>query len=647
MKNYSIRNQQKGEPKMAELERRKPKTPWLKAVRSIKRLLGYITPYWQLKVTIGLIILSTMLETISPSIIGGIIDLVSSVTSSGIIPRGEGLEAFIYDVFTPIAYTVSAAFRVDIAFALLGVLSIAIVLVASLIGALNYLQRYLLAYVSQKGSFEIRNDLYNSLLEQSFSFYDRERTGQLMARVTGDVDEIQRFFGFGLNQVVSSTLLFTLVFASMFSIDVKLTLVSLIFLPLILYTTFRFASKMGAIIAKVRNQFGVLTSGVQENLMGVRVVRGFAREQYEEEKFREECEKYFSINMEGTKKRAFYLPLATFISSLGVIFIIFYGGGQVINRALTIGSLIAFYFYVARLTGPVRMIGFITAMFQRATAAADRIFGVMDAKQDIEDREDALELESIEGRIVFRDVWFSYDGKNMVLKNVNLEAKPGDTIAILGATGSGKSSIINLIPRFYDATRGSITIDGIDIRNIRVKSLRRHIGIVRQDPFIFSKTIKENIAYGIENAQQEDIEAAAKKAQIHDFIASLPKGYDTMVGERGVTLSGGQKQRIAIARALLKNPKILILDDSTSSVDVETEYEIQSALEELFVNRTTFIITQRLSSIRKAGYIVVLDKGEIVEEGTQEELLAKRGIYYTLYQTQIAANLKEGDRGVR
>ena len=631
---------------MNDLEKRKPKMSWRKNFRSIKRLLGYITPYWQLKMTIGLIIISTILEVISPSIIGGIIDLVSSVKSGGSMPKGEGLETLIYNIFTPLAQSLSSTFRIDVTFALLGVLSFAIVSVASLIGVLNYLQRYLLAFVSQKGSFDIRNDLYNSLLEQSFSFYDRERTGQLMARVTGDVDEIQRFFGFGLNQVIASTLLFALVFLSMFSIDVRLTLITLIFLPMILYTTFKFASEMGTIIAKIRNQFGFLTSGVQENLMGVRVVRGFARERYEEEKFRKECEKYFSINIEAVKKRAFYLPLATFISSLSVVFIILYGGSQVISRVLTIGSLVAFYYYVARLTGPVRMVGFITAMFQRATAAADRIFEVMDARQDIEDKEGALELESIEGKIIFKNVWFSYDGKNMVLRNINLKANPGDTIAILGAAGSGKSSIINLIPRFYDVTYGSISIDGIDIRDVTVKSLRRHIGIVRQDPFIFSKTIKENIAYGIENARQEDIEAAAKRAQIHDFIASLPKGYDTMVGERGVTLSGGQKQRIAIARVLLKNPKILILDDSTSSVDVETEYEIQSALEELFVNRTTFIITQRLSSIRKAKYIIVLDKGEIVEEGTNEELIAKKGIYYRLYQTQIAANLKEEDRGI-
>jgi len=262
----------------------------------------------------------------------------------------------------------------------------------------------------------------------------------------------------------------------------------------------------------------------------------------------------------------------------------------------------------------------------------------MDAKLDVKDKEGAINLKEVAGHLVFSEVWFSYDGQNMVLRNINMDVKPGEAIAILGATGSGKSSIINLIPRFYDVTKGSITVDGHDVRDVTLKSLRQHIGIVRQDPFIFSTTLRENIAYGVENARQEDIEAAARRAKIHDYIAFLSQGYDTRVGERGVTLSGGQKQRIAIARALLKDPKILILDDSTSSVDMQTEYEIQQALEELFVDRTTFIITQRLSSIRKAGYIIVLEKGEIAEEGTHDQLMARGGMYHKLYLTQVTEN---------
>ncbi|MBE0632930.1 ABC transporter ATP-binding protein, partial [Candidatus Bathyarchaeota archaeon] len=300
------------------------------------------------------------------------------------------------------------------------------------------------------------------------------------------------------------------------------------------------------------------------------------------------------------------------------------------------GAMIAFYFYLSRLMGPVRMLGFMTGMFVRAQAAAERVFEVIDAEIDVHDTEDAVELGYVEGHLCFDDVWFSYDGKNMVLKEINLDVKPGQTVAILGATGSGKSSIINLIPRFYDVTRGSIKLDDVDIRDITVKNLRKHIGIVRQDPFIFSTTLRENIAYGVEHASIEKVRQAAEQAKIHEFIEALPDKYDTRVGERGVTLSGGQKQRVAIARALLKNPKILILDDSTSSVDTQTEYEIQQALDELIENRTTFIITQRLSSIKKADYIIVLEDGEITEKGTHAELMKHKGIYRKLYDTQIS-----------
>jgi ATP-binding cassette subfamily B protein len=375
---------------------------------------------------------------------------------------------------------------------------------------------------------------------------------------------------------------------------------------------------------------------MHENLSGLRVVRGFSREGFEEDKFWDELEKYFEFNIEMAKLRAFFRPLTSFISGVGVVIIIIYGGTMVIEESLSLGSMVAFYFYLSRLMGPVRMLGFMTGMFVRAQAAADRVFEIIDAEIDVHDKLDTIEIEKVVGHIKFEDVWFSYDSENMVLKDIDLTVNPGQTIAILGATGSGKSSIINLIPRFYDVKRGSIKLDGVDIRDITIKNLRSHIGIVRQDPFIFSITLRENIAYGVEKASIEQVKEAANQAKIHEFIEGLPESYDTKVGERGVTLSGGQKQRVAIARALLKNPKILILDDSTSSVDTQTEYEIQQALDELLQNRTTFIITQRLSSVRKADYIIVLEDGEINEEGSHEELIELNGIYRKLYDTQIS-----------
>ena len=613
-------------------DRRNRSVSW----RIIQRVLKYVIGYWELKAVLFLIGVTTILSILSPAIIGGIIDMIRNIASGGGVIAGEGVEKLAFELLSPLANRLTGIKGLRREYAILLVLSFSLVVISSLDGLTNYLQRYVSTVLSEKGGFDLRNDLYNSLLEQSFSFYDQQRTGQLMARATGDINILGRFFNFGFRMALSSLLLLILAIYSMVSLNSRLTLVSITVLPFLTVSTMKYSRKISPMWRAVREQNGEITNRIQENLSGLRVVRGFSNEDYEIEKFVRELDEYFDINITMAQIRAFFWPLANLISSAGLVLIIWYGGNQVISGALTIGSLVAFYFYLNLLMRPVRMLGFMAGMFIRAGAAAERIFEIIDADIEVHDREDAVELGQVDGMVSFEDVWFSYDGENMVLKDIDLDVNPGETVAILGATGSGKSSIINLIPRFYDVTKGSIKIDGVDIRDYTIESLRKHIGIVRQDSFIFSKTLRENISYGVDEAEIQGIKEAARQAKIHSFIEELPEGYDTRVGERGVTLSGGQKQRLAIARALLKNPRILILDDSTSSVDTQTEYEIQQALDELLENRTTFIITQRLSSIKKADYIIVLEDGEIAEEGKHEELMETRGIYYRLYQTQIS-----------
>jgi ABC-type multidrug transport system fused ATPase/permease subunit len=602
------------------------------------RTMRYPTPYWQFKAVMFIIILSTGLDVLTPTIIGSIIDLISNIESgSGLNFWNGGVAG---PILLPIARSISITFGYETTLATLGIYVISLIFIAGGVALLNYVIRYGTAWYSQKGSYEMRKDMYASLLEQSFSFYDHQRTGQLMARATGDIDQVQRFYDFGIRQFISTILLVSLVIGTLFTMDRNLTLLTLLTLPFIFITMLDFGRKSFPVTQRMRQQYGDITSVFQENLMGIRVVRGFAQEAQEKRKAESELTKYFGSELLTAKYRAFYLPLASFISSIGFIFILWYGGNQVIAGVLSLGSLVAFYFYVLRISQPVRMFGMISNLILRSNAAAHRVFEIIDAGVAVKDKPNSINVDELDGSVKFENVSFGYDDHNLVLHNFHLDVKPGMTVAILGATGSGKSSVISLIPRFYDVSSGSIKIDGIDIRDFKVKSLRRNIGIVRQDPFIFSTSFRENIAYGVDNARIEDIESAATRAKIHDYIVSTPNGYDTEIGERGVTVSGGQKQRIAIARALLKNPKILILDDSTSSVDMQTEHEIQQALDELLKDRTTFIITQRLSSVKKADYIVVLEGGEIVEEGTHDKLLSINGAYRRLYETQLSGGIE-------
>ncbi len=521
-------------------------------------------------------------------------------------------------------------------YGLLGILALSIVGVTILTALFQFVQEYILQYASQKAIYDIRNAMYDHLQRLPFSFYDRSQTGQLIARATGDIDTLRRFYSFGMLNFISSILMFFAVLVLCLMKNWILAIIALSTMPMLAYTGIRFGGKIGPRFWEIRQKMADLTTVIQENITGVRVVKTFVREEYELNKFSVYARNVLQINLDITKLWAFFFPLMDFISGLGTIAVLWYGGWLIINHQLTLGEFIAFNMYLMQLMWPVRMLGFIINVSKEAIASGQRIFEILDIKSEVEESKDAKPLPPIAGRVSFENVSFKYETSDeLVLKNFCLDVQPGETVAILGATGSGKSTLINLIPRFYDPTSGVIKIDGIDIKTVKLESLRQQIGIVLQDTFLFSTTLRENIAYGKTDATMEEIIAAAKAANIHDFIESLPKGYDTEIGERGVTLSGGEKQRVAIARALLMNPKILILDDSTSSVDTETEHLIQNALSTLVKGRTTFIIAQRLSTVKRADKIIVLENGEIVEQGTHEELLEKGGIYTEIYNMQF------------
>jgi ABC-type multidrug transport system fused ATPase/permease subunit len=535
----------------------------------------------------------------------------------------------IDDILTPLAQ----GFDVELGQGLLLVLILKLVGFTVVVGVLFFLRQYAGTYFSQKVVYDIRNDVFVSLQHQSFAFYDKTHTGQLLAKVTTDMDRIRRFLGFQLAFLMSSVILLVVALYTMFSINTLLTLFLLPLMPCIFAAFYAFGRKIRPVFTEMREQYGSLTSVLHEAITGVRVVRAFAQEEFEREKFTSKNDRYFATVLASAKIRAFYIPLVGFLLALGTVTIFWYGGSEVIQGMLTIGDLVAFNAYLAMLATPMRFFGMFISGFHRTMASGDRIFEVMDSERQITERPDALTLPPLVGTVKFENVFFSYEKHRPILKNITFDAKPGETVALLGATGSGKSTIIRLIPRFYDVSSGKITVDNYDVRDVNLKSLRNQIGIVSQETFLFSMTIKENIAYGKPAAKIDEIVSAAKAAKAHEFIAALPNGYDSRLGERGVTLSVGQRQRVAIARALLMNARILILDDSTSSVDVETEYEIQQALRALLKNRTAFVITQRVSTIRNADKIIVLEKGEIAEDGTHETLMAKKGVYYQIYQT--------------
>ncbi len=508
--------------------------------------------------------------------------------------------------------------------------------IAVIRGVAGFAQRYYGEWMSHRVAFDLRNDLFKSVQRLPFAFHDKAQTGDLMSRATSDITESERFVGIGLESLVSTLILLFGVIVAMLLESVDLALYTLPSLGLLVIATVRFGGTVRPMFKRIQEQMGALSTTMQESMTGIRLVKSFAREPHELKKFDEQNELWFDRRFSVIKVWASNWPLFSILLGSAIFLLLWFGGPRALAGEITVGSLFALISYVLMLNGPVQRLGFLVNMAATAGSSAERVFEIIDTPVEVEDSADAVELDAVQGEVVFENVSFRYGERGaLILDGINFRAKPGQTIALIGPTGSGKSTVTNLIPRFYDPSAGRICIDGHDIRHVTIDSLRRQIGIVLQDPFLFGLTISENIAYGHPDATPEDIIDAAKAARAHKFILDFPNGYETAVGERGVTLSGGQKQRVAIARALLYDPRILILDDSTSSVDTETEHLIQEALKVLMQGRTTFIIAQRLLTLKNADQILVLDSGRIVQRGTHDELLTEEGLYRTIYDLQL------------
>lgn len=515
--------------------------------------------------------------------------------------------------------------------------TIAIIGFAIARGIFAFAQSYSSQVLSQDIAFELRNDIFAKIQRLSFSYHDQNRTGQLMIRATDDVERLRTFIGQGFLLAIQALILLVGTLIILFVTNWQLTLVVIPILPIAMVVFGVFGRIVQPLFAGVQRKLSTVNTILEENLSGIKVIKAFTAERREQQRFMAASANLRDERINVNRVFALIFPFFFVTSQLGQAAILYFGGRQIVNDALSLGEYQAFVLYLTYLFFPMGQLGFILGLAAQASASAKRVFNILDTKNDVESKPDAIELGKIEGNVIFEDVSFRYfSSSDDVLKNLNIVAKPGQTVALLGMTGSGKTTVINLIPRFYDVTEGRILIDGHDIRDVTLDSLREQIGIVLQETTLFSGTIRENIAFGRPDATQAEIEAAAEAAAAHEFIIGFPQSYDTIVGERGNTLSGGQKQRIAIARALLLNPNILIMDDSTSAVDYETEFKIQQALDTLMEGRTSFVIAQRISTVLSADQILILEKGQVVASGTHYDLLETSPIYAEIYHSQLA-----------
>lgn len=500
-------------------------------------------------------------------------------------------------------------------------------------GIFSFGQEYLMSYVAQRVIFDLRSRLWRHLSRLSLSFFTKEKGGDIISRLTNDISLIEQTLTYAVVDFVIRAVTVIGIIAFIFYINWELSLISISLLPLTAFLIEKYSKKMRRLGRQIQDSLSSLTSIISEVIGAIKVVKAFATSDKEVERFEEANIRSLKASLKGAKLRAMLSPTVEMVAAASTIFLLWYGGRKVIEGRLTPGELVAFLGYVAMIVTPLKGLSTVFSRLQQALAAADRIFEFMEIPPEVSEDVNAIDMPDIKGEVEFRCVSFSYD-EEPILKEINLKVKPGEIVGVVGPSGSGKTTLVDLIPRFYDPTKGAILIDGIDIRKVKLDSLRRQIGIVSQETVLFATTIRENIAYGKPDATLEEIVEAAKVANAHDFIMKLPNGYDTMVGERGVTLSGGERQRIAIARAILGNPKILIFDEATSALDSESERLVQEALERVMKGKTTFFVAHRLSTLRCADRIVVLNDGKIVEEGSHEELLKKRGLYWRLYILQ-------------
>jgi len=573
-------------------------------LRNFTKIVTLIRPYWLLYTTVILaLIAGNLIKLVPPLIIRSIID-------QG-IPSGN-MQLVLNSLLLYIGLFIIRGFC-------------------------SFIQWYGSENVGQKIALSLRQSLHDKLQTLSISWFAKTQTGSILAKLTGDVDIVQQFVCWSFLELITNVISVLGTVSMLFYLSPTLAAKALLTLPVIFFLVYRFNQVVRPAWEAIREQMDHLTSALQENISGVRVVKAFARENFEMGKFDKHNMIYRDKNISRARLEARYNPMMEFTSAVGIMLFLFFGGLEYQAGRISMGDLLSFNMYLWEFMWPVRMLGFLINMLGRALAAAPRVFDILDMPVKIKDPEHPIQPEVIKGHLRFENVSFHFDddAATEILSNINLDIKPGERVAIVGGTGSGKTTMMNLIPRFHDVTEGRITLDGVDLRDFSLETLRQNIGMVLQETFLFSTSIGDNIAYGSPNATVEAVKHAAEVSQAAEFIDTLPQGYHTMVGERGIGLSGGQKQRVALARAVLLDPKILILDEATSSVDVETEQKIQSALETVMEGRTTLIIAKRLSTIQNADRVVILDGGRIAEMGSHQELLSLGGLYKRLFEQQM------------